>query len=315
MKIKNEKKQIYEEIPNTGIRLPVTVIHGAKEGKTLLVTSGIHCNEYVGIETALQLSKELEAKQLTGTVILIHPVNVQGFEHNSYNSRVPEDDKNLNRVFPGDKAGTLSEKIADFIVNRFFTKADYYIDLHGGAVQEELTPYVYYVTATSKSVMEKAKAMAKRVHVPFMVGSKIGSGGAYNYAGSEGVPSILIERGCYGLWSQKEVDETKADIMNIMRYLSMLCDEEQDKEYDSADIREVIYEEAEFNGCWYAQFKAGDHIKKGALLGIMKDYFGNVIKSVYAGWDGVILYQLCSLCAHKGEELIVYGRNSNDKNN
>lgn len=41
--------------------------------------------------------------------------------------------------------------------------------------------------------------MAEQVDVPYMVRSNVASGGSYNYAASQGIPSILIERGGDGL--------------------------------------------------------------------------------------------------------------------
>lgn len=47
--------------------------------------------------------------------------------------------------------------------------------------------------------------MAQAADMPFYVKSQSGKGGAYNYAGSLGIPSVLIERGCNGMWSEEEV--------------------------------------------------------------------------------------------------------------
>ena len=81
---------------------------------------------------------------------------------------------------------------------------------------EELMPYVYYVGAAAAEVVEKSKAMAEVVDVPCLVHSPHGSGGSYNYAGSCGIPSILIERGCTGVWSKEEVELGK-------KMLEMCC--------------------------------------------------------------------------------------------
>lgn len=72
-----EKVQGLLPIPHTEIEVPVTLINGAGSGKTVLITSGIHSCEYVGIEAAIQLAGELEPESLSGRLILIHPVNVQ----------------------------------------------------------------------------------------------------------------------------------------------------------------------------------------------------------------------------------------------
>lgn len=305
---RGEKKQGFLPVYETGLKLPVTVICGKEEGETILVTSGIHCCEYTGIEAAMELAQEINPDMLKGQLIIIHPVNTSGFEKCNYNSRVPEDNQNLNRVFPGREKGSVSEQIADFLIKVFQSKAHYYIDMHGGDVQEDLSPYVYYVTVAKPEVMEKAREMASRVHVDYMVGSKNGSQGAYNYAGSTGIPSILIERGSSGVWDKEEVDLYKEDVKNVMRHLGILKDAKEEKKFSPHNIEQVYYEEANYQGCWYPEKKAGDRVKQGELAGKIKDYFGITLESIYFKENGVILYQTCSLCIHKGDEAIVYGK-------
>ena len=64
-------------ILDTGYSMPITVVNGAFDGPTVLITSGIHGGEYPGIQTAIELSNELDAAKIHGQVILIHPVNTQ----------------------------------------------------------------------------------------------------------------------------------------------------------------------------------------------------------------------------------------------
>ncbi|WP_235828921.1 M14 family metallopeptidase [Anaerosacchariphilus polymeriproducens] len=303
-----EKKQGFVSVYKTGLQIPITVICGIEKGDTILLTSGIHCAEYVGIEAALELAQKMTPDELKGQVIIIHPVNISGFEQCNYNSKVPEDHKNLNRVFPGSQDGTVSEQIADFLVKEFQSKADYYIDMHGGNTQDNLAPYVYYVAAAKPEVMEKARKMACRVNVNYMVGSTVSSQGSYNYAGTSGIPSILIERGCAGVWSLEEVELYKNDIKNVMRYLGILKDQEEEKEYQPVSVKQVEYLKSNHTGCWYPAKKAGDIVKRGELAGEIKDYFGNMLEQFYFQDTGVILYQTCTLCTYKGEEIVVYGK-------
>ena len=102
----------------------------------------VHNAEYVGIQSAIQLSHDLEPDKINGQVIIIHLMNPSGFEHRTM-SLVYEDGKNLNRVFPGSMLGTTAERIAYTVEREFFPFADYYIDLHCGDGFEGLVSYVY----------------------------------------------------------------------------------------------------------------------------------------------------------------------------
>lgn len=49
------------------------------QGKTLVITAGVHGCEYVGIEAAKRMAEFLEPMELAGNVILIPLVNRCGF--------------------------------------------------------------------------------------------------------------------------------------------------------------------------------------------------------------------------------------------
>lgn len=95
-----EKKTGWLEIEGGGQKLPLTLICGAKEGPTLLISAGIHGAEYIGVQALSELSRELDPRELKGNVICIHVANPSAFR-DYVRFFVPEDGKNLNRVFPG----------------------------------------------------------------------------------------------------------------------------------------------------------------------------------------------------------------------
>ncbi|WP_242825067.1 M14 family metallopeptidase [Acetobacterium woodii] len=297
-------------VPETTIKLPVTLINGNKAGKTVLITGGVHNAEYTGIETAIRLADEIQPDEISGCLILIHPVNTSGFEKRTM-SVVAEDGKNLNRIFPGNPNGTEGDKLCHFLATAVLSQIDFYIDLHAGDGYENLTPYVYYLGAAAPEVVEQSKVMAQKVNVRYLVKSFTTTGGVYNYAGSCGIPSILIERGGQGRWSEEEVKLYKADVKNVLRHLAVLEGTVNANEYEQVEIENVIYENASVNGCWYPYKKAGEMIKKGEELGVIKDYFGKVLQSCSAKYDGLILYQVSSLCILKNEAMVVYGEVEN----
>lgn len=97
---KTVKDHIHVE--GTELHVPHVLLCGEQPGPTVLITAGIHNAEYVGIQAAIELSNELDVSALRGNVVLVPLVNRSGFENRTM-SRVFEDGKNLNRVFPGDR--------------------------------------------------------------------------------------------------------------------------------------------------------------------------------------------------------------------
>ena len=131
------------EVPHTLNAIPVTFINGKYDGPTVLVTSGVHGSEYPGIAASMELGKELNPEDIHGCLVIMHPVNVSAFW--AHMAEIcPEDGLNLNRVFPGNSTFSRTYKLADFLLNEFILKADYYLDLHSGDLQEDLHPYAYF---------------------------------------------------------------------------------------------------------------------------------------------------------------------------
>ncbi len=111
--------------------LPVLSIR-AGAGPTVVVTANIHGDECTGIGAILQLLPELEDQLLGGTVHLYPSLNPEGLEQRS--RRVPGDDQDLNRLFPGDARGNPSERLAQAIWEDIKAKKpDFLIDLHTDA--------------------------------------------------------------------------------------------------------------------------------------------------------------------------------------
>lgn len=289
-----------------GVALPVTLIFGEKPGPSVLISAGVHNAEYVGIQAAVELARELEPAQLCGSVALLPLMNPSGYEHRTM-SLVYEDEKNLNRVFPGAKDGTMAERIAYTVTEVFLRHADAYIDLHSGDGYEELTPYVYCQGAAESPVTERSRAMADQTDVPYLVPSQTTTGGAYNHAGSMGIPGILLERGGLGLWSREEVEADKRDVRNVLRALGVLGGAPEPRRNHPAELGKVIYDVSRFNGCWYPRKKAGDRVQKGEILGEVRDYFGNLLQVCEAQLDGVLLYQTKSLSILKDGPMAAYG--------
>lgn len=299
-------KKDHIHVSGTELHVPHVMLCGKTDGPMLLVTAGIHNAEFVGIQAAIELADEIDTELLAGSLIIVPLANRSGFENRTM-SLVYEDSKNLNRVFPGDTEGTEADKLAHMLFHTFIVHADAYIDLHSGDGYEELIPYVYYLgDAPAEDISRK---MAECVNTGYCVRSRCRTGGAYNLASVRGVPSVLIERGCLSRYAREEVDADKQDVLNIMRMLGMIDGDH--KIYP----KEVVSEEnldAPSTGCWYPALHAGDSFEAGAVLGEIRDYFGNITNRIVASRSGIILYQCASLNIIKGDPMIAFAVNPED---
>lgn len=273
----------------------------------MLITAGVHAGEYVGIQAAIELSQKLKIEKVNGTIIIVKVMNRPAFEARN-GSMGLDDGKNLNREFPGNPDGTEMERLAWAISQELQPAADYYIDLHSGDDYEKLIPYVYYAGAAAGEVVSLSRQMAEQVDVPYMVKSNVASGGSYNYAASQGIPSILIERGGMGDWTYEEVRSTRRDVRNILCHMGIYQGLKDFRTYYPLDVADVRYQDAEENGLWYPFKKVGDMIQEGDILGEVRDYEGNVKEVSVAEFDGVLLYQCGTLQVLGNGPMVTYGR-------
>ncbi len=305
-RLKQGEKQS-EMIPviNSEIELPVTMICGCEEGPTVLISAGVHGAEYIGIQTAMELSREIKPDMVKGNIVFLLLANPTAC-HDFVRFVVPEDGQNLNRMFPGNKDGGLSEKIAYTMVHELQSLADYYIDIHAGDTSERVMPFVYFPGVAKDDVVEASRGMAQAADMSVRAKSSATTG-AYSNAGVRGIPSVLMERSGGGVFTREEVDLYKQDVRNILIHLGVI-DGEEVHHQTQQEITTAAYLEAELDGFWYPAFAAGERFEKGALLGEITDVWGNQIEAYYAEYDGIILYQTVGMGIKAGDPLIAYGK-------
>src|SRR5512145_3459213 len=132
-------------------RIPITIVRGAQTGPTLALIAGTHGSEVAPIVALQRVRATLDPAQLRGTILMVHVANMPSFLGRTvYYS--PIDGKNLNRVYPGKRDGTISERIADTITREVIARATHLIDLHCGDGNESLRPYTYWITTGDPKV-------------------------------------------------------------------------------------------------------------------------------------------------------------------
>ena len=302
------KKSGWAPVLDTDYRLPVTVINGVDNGKTILLTSSINGCEYPSIEAVFRVAETLDPKEVSGAIVVINAVNVDGFlTRTPY--LVPQDGKNLNRLFPGDPEGTLGDKIAYVLTEDFQKKVDFHLDTHGGDIPETQLSYVYYpgISEAKEALRISEEAAEYVLHAEFLIKSQAVNH-AYNYAAILGIPSLMLELGDNARWTEEEVSLYLENIYNVLRYLKVLPGEAEKRHRDIKRITEGEYLDADYSGRWYAFVGREDSVKKGQKIGEIRDLFGNVLKEYYAEYDGVVLMVVSTLAIKEGDPIIAYGR-------
>ncbi|MFI3210146.1 MAG: succinylglutamate desuccinylase/aspartoacylase family protein [Peptostreptococcaceae bacterium] len=283
--------------------IPVWVVRGKNEGKTLIVTAGVHGCEYVGMLASRELYNEIDPSTLSGNIIILPLLNREGFfgGHKQIN---PIDNKNLNREFTSN-GNTITDKIVSYLKENIFNKGDFLMDLHGGDINEPMTPLVFIPTTASSFVNETAKEGAKYLPVNYRIKST-SVNGLYGSCAQSGTPAFLLEIGGVGEYSKEEIELCKNSIYGILSFLNIK--EGKNINENQVESIESCYESAEKNGYWYPTIEENQNFKKDELLGTLKDIDDNIIKEYFAKFDGTVMYYTKSLGVLEGDNLIAYSR-------
>jgi uncharacterized protein len=199
----------------SGFELGLTIhTYRNGDGPTVAFSAAIHGDEPISTEALRRLAHHLETsgEEFRGTVRILPVANPLAYETRTRSTIL--DATNLNRVFPGDPDGWLTERLARKIVDHFLTaQMDAYVDLHAGGD----FPVVDYVYLNNSAELSRA------------FGSKLLFSPAHPYQGTtagvvleRNVPVVTIELGG-GLFAEEHYAQQTLDgLLNILRTLGVL---------------------------------------------------------------------------------------------
>lgn len=299
-----EKKQVFLTPNVADYQMPATLICGAGEGRTVVITASIHSGEYPGVPAVIRTARSVDPQKLRGNLLLVHCVNVSGFWART-NGRVPEDNGNLNGNYPGSPNGTVSERIADYFVREIFPQTDFLMDLHSGGQQEPLTPCLFYPKAQAVSGVSLEAARA--LDIRYLIASSA-TQGEYSYAANfMDIPGLLVERGHCGYCHEEWIQAYERDIQLLLDHLGSYPYEGDKTVCEKEIFENAIYLTAKESGLWYPAIKEGERVNRGQLLGRMEDFFGAPVREYYAQENGLVFYYTSGLAVKEGGALVAYG--------
>jgi predicted deacylase len=288
-----------------GTTIPVTVVCGTGTGPVLALVAGVHGYEYPPVTALQNIRRDLDPRDLAGTVILVHIANVPSFLGRTiYYS--PADGKNLNRVYPGRPDGTVCERIARAITTEVIEQADYVVDLHAGDGNEALRPYSYWMRKGDPELDEATRGMVIAFGLDHILidddrpDDPERSAYTSNTALTRGIPGITVETGGLGLNDAASVAMAEAGVWNLMRHLNLVEGEARmPTGIVWLDRQEIL--RSPVTGLFRAAVRDGYAVNEGALLGTLLDFFGDEIGEVRAPFSGVVNYVVATPPINEGE--------------
>ncbi|MFY8068469.1 MAG: succinylglutamate desuccinylase/aspartoacylase family protein [Flavobacterium sp.] len=295
--IAGESKTINMEIAKlhtmTKLKIPIIVERSKLAGPTVLFTACLHGDEINGTEIVRQLIVQKINKPKRGTIICIPIINIFGFINKT---REFPDGRDLNRVFPGSKTGSLASRFAYYILKDIIPHVDYAIDFHAGGASRFNAPQIRIVPDN-----KELKKLSDVFNAPFTLYSKNISGTFRNSCDKLGVKMLLFEGG-----KSLDINDavTKEAIEGTKRFLTHLDMLNPRKKAISNENKTIYIEKsnwvrAKHSGMFHGLTTIGSFVKKGDLLATISDPYGKVehkVKAPHAGFiinvnDAPIIYQ------------------------
>jgi len=225
----------------------------------ILVTGAIHGDEVIGTYAMRKVISLLDRRTPRGSVMFLPIANPLAFRCRERAS--PVDGADLNRIFPGNQEGSVSERLAHRIWQEAMA-SDYVLDLHGCGMS--CTPYVLCLHQEFDFIRRYVRKLA----VPTVVESSGLRGQLFIEASHKKIPAAIIEAGSHrGVLDVDHADKLRNAMLGLFASLGIVREKataEQQRFFGK--ISGVKAEEENF---FIPRIRAGTLVKKGDVLGIM----------------------------------------------
>lgn len=286
----------------TKIEVPIIIERAKESGPTILITGGIHGDEINGVEIVRQLVAKKYNKPQKGMIICIPVVNIFGFL--SQTRQFP-DGRDLNRVFPGSKRGSLASIFAYHLMNDIVPLADYCLDFHTGGANRFNAAQVRINEGDAESL-----ELAEVFGAPFIMKSKRREKSYRDSAIRLGKKVLLYEGG-----KSLDIDKRITRIgvkgaLNVMHHLGIrdFTDEFETKFKTKAGppiiVEKSKWIRATYSGMFRSKAVLGKLYNKGDRIGSISDPFGYFERTVKAPVKGYVFCINHAPIVNKGDAII-----------
>ncbi|QOR39817.1 N-alpha-acetyl diaminobutyric acid deacetylase DoeB [Billgrantia diversa] len=291
------------------VMIPVTVIKNG-EGPTALLAGGNHGDEYEGITALIKLTSELRAEDVRGRVIIVPMMNLPAAMAGRRTS--PMDGGNLNRSFPGDPDGTVTQKIADYFTRVLVPMCDVVLDLHSGGRTLDIIPFGASHVLDNPEQQRQALEGAKAFGAPYaMMMFELDAAALFDTAvESQGKVFVATELGGGGTSTPESLAITERGVSNFLIHFGLVEGEvkmpaEPQVYLDMPDAS--CYVQSEHTGLLELTLALGHKVEKGQVIARIYDMTrsGSAPVEYRAGRDGILAARRFPALVNMGDTIAV----------
>lgn len=253
------------------IMTPLTAFKNG-DGPTALLTGGNHGDEYEGPIALFGLTTELDINEISGRIIIIPAMNYPAFRAGRRTS--PIDSGNLNRSFPGNPKGSVTEKIADYFQRKLLPMADFVIDIHSGGKTLDFLPFCAAHILHDKAQQSKCVELMQAFNAPYsLMLLEVDATGMYDSAAEEmGKVFISTELGGGGSAGAKTIAIARKGIRNALKSAGILAGEQERADSINLDMPDNrCFVSSETTGLLEICAELGDEVEEGQIIARIYD--------------------------------------------
>ncbi|MDG1781139.1 MAG: succinylglutamate desuccinylase/aspartoacylase family protein [Flavobacteriales bacterium] len=281
------------------IHVPIMVLKGSKPGPVLGVTAAVHGNELNGLKIIQKLFKEVDGMDIAGTLVGVPVVNVPALlNHERYFS----DNEDINRIMPGREDGNQSQVYAYRIVNRIIANMEFLLDLHTASFGRVNS---YYIRANMRSKMSKKLAQLQNADI--ILNNEGGDGTLRAAATDLGIHAITLEVGDPNKFQKGMIRSGLEGIFNVMSFLKMIDDEITVPKEEVVTCQKSYWIYADRGGVLEVYPDVTDMVKQGEEIAVIRNVFGEKIKSYVAPEDGIVIGKSTHPIGQTGSRILHLG--------
>jgi predicted deacylase len=290
-----EMAELYD---NSKVEIPIAIVNGADDGPKVWMQCSVHGDEYVGVVAIQEILRSIDPNHVSGLIVALPWVNVLAFRAGE--RMAPQDGMDMNRVFPGKSMEDAMHIFAhtELVVDRLFAEIkDFHavLDLHDGGWMGCMSPYTQYFSV-GQEVDERSRKMAIASGMDIVWESPPGfvekkaPGSVGTVTTPMGIPTMTIEIGGEGRVKPEDIGRMKASVENILKFLHVIPGEPARHGREEPQfVRQGHWLRPRRGGIYLPKATAGEMVKKGDLVGEIRDPFGETIETILAPHDGVVI--------------------------
>jgi len=215
------------------LRIPLTVIKNGT-GPTVILQGGNHGDEYEGPIVLGEIIRNMDSAQIAGRLIIVPAINLPAVEAGLRVS--PIDDLNLNRSFPGDRFGSVTQQLSAYVNDTLFPLADAFIDLHSGGSSLSIVPSAIVESSQNDAELSRknrAAVLAFGAPMNVMINNFGDPRTSTSSAVRAGLVTVGTEMGGAGKVSPDAVSICRKGVSNVLQHIGVL-----EIEYQSSASRD-----------------------------------------------------------------------------